>query len=107
MDTAESYDKLAVHYHLIFENWETSMERQAATLSSVLHRSGLAATARILDCACGIGTQALGLAKLGFQVSGCDLSPLAVERARLEASQRGLNIQFSVVNMLNLSGLAA
>jgi glycine/sarcosine N-methyltransferase len=105
MDTAESYDKLAAHYHLIFENWEASMERQAAALISVLHRSGLTATDRILDCACGIGTQTLGLAKLGFQVSGCDLSPQAVERARLEAAHRGLNIEFSVANMLNLTGL--
>ena len=69
MDTAESYDKLAVYYHLIFENWEASMERQAAVFSSILHRCSLTATARILDCACGIGTQALGLAKLGFQLT--------------------------------------
>jgi hypothetical protein len=29
MDTAESYDELASHYHLIFEDWEASIERQA------------------------------------------------------------------------------
>jgi glycine/sarcosine N-methyltransferase len=106
MNTAGTYDELANHYHLIFENWELAMERQAAVLSSVLHRHcGLTTTARILDCACGIGTQSLGLAKLGFQVTGCDLSPHAVERARLEASRRNLNIQFSVANMLDLSCL--
>jgi glycine/sarcosine N-methyltransferase len=106
MNTSGTYDELADHYHLIFENWELTMERQAAVLSSVLHRHcGLTATARILDCACGIGTQSLGLAKLGFQVTGCDLSPHAVERARLEASRRNLNIQFSVANMLDLSCL--
>ena len=106
MDMSESYDDLADQYHLIFENWELSVERQAAVLSSILDRNcGLATTARILDCACGIGTQALGLARLGFQVTGCDLSPRAVERARLEASQRKLNIQFSVANMLDLKSL--
>ena len=99
MDMAETYDELADQYHLIFENWELSMERQAAVLSSILYRNcGLATTARILDCACGIGTQSLGLASLGFQVTGCDLSRRAIERARLEASQRRLNIQFSVAN---------
>ena len=106
MDTAESYDELANHYHLIFENWDVSVERQAAVLSSILHRKcGLSTTSRILDCACGIGTQALGLAKMGFQVSGCDVSPAAVARARLEASQRSLDIQFSVANMLDLTSL--
>ncbi len=105
MDTSECYDQLAAYYHLIFENWKTSIERQATVLSSVLQRKcGLTSAARILDCACGIGTQALGLAKAGFRVSGCDVSPRAVERARLEASHRNLDIQFSVATMLNLAG---
>jgi len=106
IDTARSYDALADHYHLIFENWETSVERQAALLSSILKRNcGLPGTARILDCACGIGTQALGLARLGFRVLGTDLSTHAVERARLEASRRKLDIHFSVRNMLDLGCL--
>jgi SAM-dependent methyltransferase len=106
MDTAQSYDELASHYHLIFENWELSVERQAAALSSILQsKCGLATTARILDCACGIGTQSLGLAKMGFHVSGCDLSPRAIERARLEASRRNVEIHFSVANILNLTSL--
>ena len=107
MDVAGTYDELADHYHLIFENWELSIERQAAVLSSILDRNcGLMNSASILDCACGIGTQSLGLAKLGFQVTGCDLSPRAIERARLEAGRRNLNIHFLVANMLDLKSLA-
>src|SRR5215813_12412492 len=103
MDTAESYDALANQYHLIFEDWEASIDRQGAVLSSIFKQDcRLPSTARILDCACGIGTQALGLAKLGFRVHGCDFSSKAVERARLEASQRSLDLQFSVANMLEL-----
>jgi len=103
MDTSESYNELASHYHLIFENWEASIDRQAAVLSSILKREcSLDGTARILDCACGIGTQSLGLARMGFRVSGCDISSKSIERARLEAKKRNLNIQFSVVNLLNL-----
>lgn len=106
MDTSETYDDLAPYYHLIYENWETSIIRQSATLSAVLKKEcGLANTARILDCACGIGTQALGLAKAGFRVAGCDVSPRAIERAQTEASRRGLDIQFCVANMLDLASL--
>ncbi|MGA7554080.1 MAG: class I SAM-dependent methyltransferase, partial [Candidatus Acidiferrales bacterium] len=106
MDTAQSYDELASQYHLIFENWELSLERQAVALSSILQgKCALTTTARILDCACGIGTQSLGLAKMGFRVSGCDLSLRAIERARLEASRRNVDIHFSVANMLNLTSL--
>ncbi len=103
MDTSESYDELASSYHLIFENWEASIDRQAAALSSILKREcSLDGTARILDCACGIGTQSLGLAKMGFRVTGCDISSKSIERAGLEAEKRNLNIQFSVANLLSL-----
>jgi len=103
MDTSESYNELASHYHLIFENWEASIERQAAGLSSILKREcSLDGPARILDCACGIGTQSLGLAKMGFRVTGCDISSKSIERARLEAAKRNVDIQFSVANLLNL-----
>lgn len=57
---------------------------------------------RILDSACGIGTQALGLARRGHFVTGCDLSAAAVERARVEASTRGLELRLYVANMPDL-----
>jgi SAM-dependent methyltransferase len=64
---------------------------------------GLASTLRILDCACGIGTQALGLATRGCRITACDLSPAAVERAGLEASRRGLSLQLFVADIPDLS----
>jgi glycine/sarcosine N-methyltransferase len=104
--TKECYDELADQYHLIFENWEVSMARQASALGSILEREcGLADKIRILDCACGIGTQALGLGKLGFTVAGCDVSPRAVARAQVEARQRGLDLHLSVADMLDLSSV--
>lgn len=53
----------------------------------------------ILDVACGIGTQALGLAALGHRVTASDLSAGAVKRAGREARSRGLAIRFSVADM--------
>jgi SAM-dependent methyltransferase len=98
------YDDLAGNYHLMFEDWEASMARQAAALGPILERAcGPAESVRILDCACGIGTQALGLSKLGFRVTGSDVSPCAVERARQEASARGLNLALYVADILKLS----
>jgi ubiquinone/menaquinone biosynthesis C-methylase UbiE len=52
------YDRLASNYHLIFEDWDASMKRQAAALGAILEREcGMPSALRILDCACGIGTQ--------------------------------------------------
>lgn len=97
------YDDLASHYHLMFEDWEASMARQAAALGPILERAcGPAKSVRILDCACGIGTQALGLARLGFRVTGADISPRAIERAHGEASKRGLDVSLYIADMLHV-----
>jgi SAM-dependent methyltransferase len=100
------YDELAGNFDLMFEDWEASMARQAAALGPILeHQSGPAGSVRILDCACGIGTQALGLAKLGFHVTGSDVSPQAIERARVESRRRGLDLSLYVADMLQLSNI--
>lgn len=53
----------------------------------------------VLDVSCGAGTQALGLAGLGYDVTASDLSPDAVKRAKQEAAKRELSIVFSVADM--------
>jgi 2-polyprenyl-3-methyl-5-hydroxy-6-metoxy-1,4-benzoquinol methylase len=100
------YDPLADHYHLIFEDWNKSIERQAGILNPLLARYAGKAPLKILDCACGIGTQALGLAGLGHRVVASDLSPAAVNRAKREAKKRGLEISFHVSDMTALTETA-
>jgi glycine/sarcosine N-methyltransferase len=105
-DLAQPYDELAAHYDQIFENWEASIARQATVLAGILDREcGDRRPIRVLDCACGIGTQSLGLAMKGFDVTGCDISVGAVQRARSEASKRELSVPFSVANMVQLSAI--
>lgn len=86
------YDELADDYHLIFADWDASIARQAAILRGLL---GDART--VLDAACGIGTQALGLAAAGFDVTATDLSPGAVARCAREAEARGLELRGTAV----------
>jgi Methyltransferase domain len=101
------YDDFAGAYHLLFEDWEASMSWQAGVIASILDRECPLARGAVLDCACGIGTQALGLANLGFCVTGSDVSEGAVERARSEAAMRGLHIPFYVADMRNLDEVPA
>ncbi len=106
MAPADFYDDLSSVYHLMFENWEASIARQSAALSSLLIREcGPPEAIRILDCACGIGTQALGLAAAGFRIAGSDISPRAIDRARSEASSRRLDVPLFVADMRDLSPL--
>ena len=93
------YDGLAPIYHLIYPDWEASIHSQAIALDGLIREHWGEEKLRILDVACGIGTQALGLAGLGHAVTASDLSAAALERARSEAARRGLSIDFSVADM--------
>jgi len=99
------YDALAEKQHLIFKDWNTSIDWQASIIGPLLERELPNGKLRLLDCACGIGTQALGLARRGHLVVAADLSAAAVARARREASQRDLSITFHVADMGDLAGV--
>jgi len=101
--TQEFYDRLAPYYHLLYPNWEASSARQSRGLAEVLSEFGVPPGSTLLDAACGIGTQALGLAQLGYRVTASDLSPAAVARAGTEAQARGLAIDFAVADLRRLS----
>jgi SAM-dependent methyltransferase len=93
------YDELAPDYHLIFPDWDASMARQATALDALIRPRLGAGPHRVLDCSCGIGTQAIGLARQGHRVVGSDLSPVAAARAPAEASARGLRLPVTVADM--------
>ena len=98
-DPQTFYDSLAGDYHLMFGDWWASAERQGAVLSGMLGDRGVAPHATVLDCTCGIGTQALPLAARGYRVTGSDLSAAAVERARAEADARGIDIRLRTADV--------
>jgi glycine/sarcosine N-methyltransferase len=56
----------------------------------------------VLDVSCGIGTQALGLARKGYRVHGTDLSTASVGRARREAAELGVAATFAMADMRRL-----
>jgi glycine/sarcosine N-methyltransferase len=101
------YDGLADDYHLVYGDWEASIGRQAEALDGVIGDGLGPGPKRILDCSCGIGTQALGLARRGHDLTGVDLSPGAVERARGEAASRGLTIDLRVGDLRELESVTA
>ncbi|MFF7070606.1 class I SAM-dependent methyltransferase [Streptomyces pseudovenezuelae] len=96
--TRDFYDSLAPDYHRIFADWDASMARQAAALGALLGPG----PHRVLDCSCGIGTQAIGLALAGHRVVGSDLSPVAATRAAAEATARGARLPAAAADMRRL-----
>ena len=96
------YDQLAAYYMYLYADWEASVQRQAAALDGIVREFFGAEARRILDAACGIGTQSIGLAALGYTLTASDISPVEVERARDLAQRRGVTIDFRVADMRRL-----
>ncbi|GLZ29787.1 hypothetical protein Lesp02_19770 [Lentzea sp. NBRC 105346] len=92
--TGRFYDDLSASYHLMFGDWDAGIAYQAGVLSELIGPAG-----RVLDCACGIGTQSIGLASRGYDVVGSDLSPAAAARATREASARGVRVPAFAADM--------
>ncbi|HEY4303666.1 MAG TPA: class I SAM-dependent methyltransferase [Gemmatimonadaceae bacterium] len=95
------YDAFAPRYHLIYENWNASIARQGTALDTLI-REHFHETKHVTDVAVGIGTQALGLASLGYHITGSDLSLGAVTRARVEAESRALHLDLHVADFQRL-----
>ena len=80
------YDNMAGQYDKLFLDWQATTREQAELLEKIFRENGYGRDAKVLDCACGIGTQAIGLARLGYDVTGSDISDgeLAEAKARAE-----------------------
>ena len=93
------YDELAADYHHVYSDWESAIERQSFALDQLIQGEVSAHVSFVLDCSCGIGTQAIGLARRGYKVFASDISAKAVGRAETESANRGLSIGFAVADV--------
>jgi glycine/sarcosine N-methyltransferase len=93
------YDSLAETYHLVRPGWADGIARQGKALDALTTAVLGSGPRDVLDCTCGIGTQALGLAELGHRVTGTDISRESVVRARREAASRALPLGVLVGDM--------
>ena len=60
---------------------------------------------RALDLGCGTGTNAITLARQGWETTGIDFALPAIRAARRKAAQAGLQINFKVGDVSRLEGI--
>lgn len=92
--TQTFYDNLAEKYDKLFQDWNSATHEQALILDKIFHNNGFDTEASVLDCACGIGTQAIGLACLGYNVIASDISNGELAEAKERAGNAGAEINF-------------
>ena len=88
------YDSIASQYDKLFLDWNTTTQEQSMILDRIFRNNGFDPSAQVLDCACGIGTQSIGLATLGYHVTASDISDGELAEAVKRAAENRVNIRF-------------
>ena len=101
--TQTFYDHLAASYDKLFQDWYATTREQALLLDKLFREAGFDPSAKVLDCACGIGTQAIGLAALGYNVTGSDISTGELAEAKKRAAAQQLSVRFERADFCALS----
>ncbi len=79
-----------------------SPERTAAETKFIADSLALPERAHVLDLACGFGRHAIGMAKLGHQVTGLDFNPKYLEIASEDAKAAGAQVAWRAGDMRDL-----
>jgi SAM-dependent methyltransferase len=99
---SREYDTLADVYDFLVPEALLSPAGSAAAFEAVL--AEIPAGARVLDCACGTGTLAVGLALRNFEVSASDASAEMVARTRALAAEHGVRLDVATRVWKELEG---
>ena len=95
------YDTLAIVYDWLVHPADLLVPQGTAEAFDGL--VDLQPRARVLDCACGTGHLAVGLAQRGLQVFATDASAAMIERTRTLASGHGVTLTACVCAWENLA----
>ena len=100
-DTNAYYDDVAEYWTMFYKDWDRQLEREGLSLRSIFRKKGVE---RVLVAACGIGTQAIPLAKLDYEVVATDASAGMLRKAQELAVNEGVfeQIQFERASFDNL-----
>ena len=104
MDITQTfYDSLASKYDKLFSDWTATTHEQAMLLDRIFCNYGFDHSSSVLDCACGIGTQSIGLAALGYAMTASDISDAELSEAEKRAEDNKVSIRFEHADFCALS----
>ena len=92
-------------YLPFLEQAKERAQQEVEALSGLFTDFGVPSGGRVLDLACGIGRHSVLLSELGYEVTGFDISPLYIEKAREYAASENSDTRFVVGDALNVAEL--
>ncbi len=95
------YDVIAEFYTYFYRDWETQLEREGLSLRALFRNQGVQ---RVLDASCGVGIQAIPLARMGYDIVAADPSAGMLRKAHELAAQYEVadKIHFERTDFLHL-----
>lgn len=81
------------------ERWQAQAVAEQEILRAALGEAG---GRSVLDCSCGAGGQAIPLARLGWRVTGTDITEASLNAARRRAGEEGVGVDFHACDMADL-----
>jgi SAM-dependent methyltransferase len=91
---ASDWDKRYVDNHLPWDSGKPDVHLRQFIEGSKT------APCKVLEVGCGTGTNTIWLAGLGFEMVGLDLSPTAIERAKVKASEAKVSCQWLAADFM-------
>ena len=93
-------------YQIIYRHFRAPWEIGARPELVSLVESGQIKPGRAIDLGCGTGANSIFLAKHGFDVTGIDFAPAAIEKAQSTAQHCGVEVSFLVDDLTDLKHTA-
>ena len=90
-------------YRVGFTPWDTG--QVPSELSTLIDGPGALPPGRALDIGCGTGTQAVYLARRGWEVTAVDAVPRPLTRARARAQEAGVSVDWVLADVARLHRL--
>ncbi len=97
----EEYRSLVADYEWLVPDGKVEAE---AVLDRHGHRLAAFTDPKVLDCACGVGADAIALARRGFRVWGSDGSEAMLAKARERVAEAGLDLPLEICHWEDLPG---
>ena len=94
----EAFKDYAYYYNAFYK--DKNYAEETVTIDKILKKYGRNIN-RIINLGCGTGKHDMELAKLGYQCTGIDISPLMIEIARSDAAIEKTSVEFEVADIRN------